>query len=202
MRVDVTDGLARLVSIDSVNPALVPGGAGESEIARFVATWAERAGLNAEILEATPGRPSVVVRATGRGGGRMLMLCAHLDTVNVEEMNDPHTPRVDGDRMYGRGAYDMKAGLASALIACREAAELGLAGDVVVGAVASVVGAPPPVEGASYWADAAFLSAAGIPTVMFGSSGAGAHEPEEWVSLSDTADVVRVLVDVARRVCA
>jgi acetylornithine deacetylase len=136
MRNDIVELTSRLVSIDSVNPALVPGGAGEGEMARFVADWARDQGLAAEIVEATPGRPSVIVRAPGSGEGRTLLLCGHLDTVNVEGMVDPHVPRVDGDRLYGRGSYDMKSGLAAALIACREAAKLGLAGDVVVAAVA------------------------------------------------------------------
>ena len=136
MHADVIDLTSRLVAIDSVNPALVPGGAGEREIARFVAGWAGEHGLAADVLEATPGRPSVVVRAPGRGGGRTLLLCAHLDTVGVEGMESPHRPRLVGDRLYGRGAYDMKAGLASALLACRELASAGLAGDVVVAAVA------------------------------------------------------------------
>jgi acetylornithine deacetylase len=136
MRNDIVELTSRLVSIDSVNPALVPGGAGEGEMARFVADWARDQGLAAEIVEATPGRPSVIVRAPGSGEGRTLLLCGHLDTVNVEGMVDPHVPRVDGDRLYGRGSYDMKSGLAAALIACREAAKRGLAGDVVVAAVA------------------------------------------------------------------
>jgi acetylornithine deacetylase len=120
--------ISSLVAIDSVNPSLVPGGAGEGRMADFIERWAREAGLEAERLEETPGRPSVLVRAAGAGGGRTLMLCGHLDTVSVEGMADPHTPRIDGDRLHGRGAYDMKAGVAAALIAAREAAGLGPSG--------------------------------------------------------------------------
>ena len=369
--------LAELVRIDSVNPSLVPGAAGEREIAAFVADWARDAGLEVEVLEATPGRPSVVARARGSGGGRTLLLCGHTDTVTVAGMSDPHIPRVEGERLFGRGAYDMKAGVAAALGAAREAAGLGLAGDVVVAAVAdeehaslgvrevvasveadaaivteptelelvvahkgfvwsevevsgraahgsrphlgvdaivksgpvltaigeldaalearshplvgrpsvhaslieggeelssyparcvvglerrtvpgetagdveaelaelidrcggagagleatqrtllvrepfevarnaeivglvsdaavAVLGEPPPVVGASYWADSAFIAAAGIPTVLFGTGGEGAHAAEEWVSLADTAAVTRILIGVAERLCA
>jgi hypothetical protein len=136
MRDEIVDLTSRLVAIDSVNPSLIAGGAGEAEIADFLIEWASAAGLEAERLEETPGRPSVLVRARGRGGGRSLLLCAHTDTVGVEGMPEPYRPRIEGDRLYGRGAYDMKAGLAAALVACRSAAELDLAGDVVVAAVA------------------------------------------------------------------
>ena len=136
MNADLIALLTSLVAVDSVNPSLVAGGAGEGEIAALVEGWAREHGLETERLEETPGRPSVLVRARGTGGGRTLLLCGHLDVVNVEGMTDPFTPRIEGDRMYGRGTYDMKAGLAAALIAAREAARLGLAGDVVVAAVA------------------------------------------------------------------
>jgi acetylornithine deacetylase len=377
MRTDTAGLVARLVAIDSVNPSLVPGGAGEREIAAFIAAWARDAGLQADVLEATPGRPSVVVRAPGSGGGRSLLLCGHIDTVTVEGMRDPHAPRVAGDRLYGRGAYDMKAGVAAALVACREAAARGLAGDVVVAAVAdeehaslgvqevlrtvradaaivteptelelvvahkgfvwseievtgraahgsrphlgvdaivkagpiltgigvldaglgarthrllgrgsvhasvihggeelssyparcvigierrtlpgesagdaereldallgacraadpelraerrtllvrepfeideaaevvgvvraaaaTALGEEPALGGASYWADAAFIAAAGIPTVMLGPAGEGAHAAEEWVSIASTEAVARTLVAAAERICA
>jgi acetylornithine deacetylase len=133
---DVLALLRDLVAIDSVNPSLVPGAAGERAIAGYVSDWAARAGLSAEVIEDTPGRPSVVVRGGESAGGRTLMLCAHLDTVGVGGMDDPHRARVDGDRLYGRGAYDMKGGLAAALIACREAVRAGVRGEVVVAAVA------------------------------------------------------------------
>lgn len=136
MTVPVIDLLRDLVAIDSVNPSLVPGGSGESQIAAFVVNWARENGLEAEIIEPTQGRPSVIVRAKGTGQGRSLLLCGHLDTVTLEGSEDGLQPRIEGDRLYGRGAYDMKAGLAACLIAAKEAANLGLAGDVIVAAVA------------------------------------------------------------------
>ena len=85
--------VAALVSIDSVNPDLVPGGAGEGEIGAFVAAWMRDAGLEVEVDEAAPGRPSVVGAARGRGGGASLMLNAHMDTVGVEGMSEPFERR-------------------------------------------------------------------------------------------------------------
>jgi len=126
---------AALVAIDSVNPALVPGGAGEAEIAAFVAGWLREAGLEVEVV-GSDARPSVLGTARGSGGGRTLMLNAHLDTVGVETMADPFEPRREGERLYGRGSYDMKAALAAAMLAAREAASLALRGDVVLAAVA------------------------------------------------------------------
>jgi acetylornithine deacetylase/succinyl-diaminopimelate desuccinylase family protein len=129
------DLLADLVAIDSVNPRLVPGGAGEAEIARFVAGWLEQRGLEVELVDAEPGRPNVIARARGRGDGRTLLLNAHMDVVGVDGMTDPFRPRVEGDRLYGRGAYDMKAGLAAIMVAAARAAGEDLAGDVIVAAV-------------------------------------------------------------------
>ncbi len=134
---ELVDLVADLVAIDSVNPSLVPGGAGEASIATFVADWAEAAGLATATREHAPGRTSVVVRSgRTRGPGRTLLLCGHLDTVGVGDVDEPFRARREGDRLYGRGTYDMKAGLAAALVACRDFARANDGGEVVVAAVA------------------------------------------------------------------
>jgi hypothetical protein len=124
----VLDLLDALVRIDSVNPGLDPAGAGEAQIAAYIARWGRSVGLRVEVLEGTTGRPSVIVRGGRDHGGRRLLLCGHLDTVSLAGALDGLTPRVEGDRLYARGAYDMKAGLAAALIACRDAALAGIDG--------------------------------------------------------------------------
>jgi acetylornithine deacetylase len=130
------DLVARLVAIDSVNPTLVPGGAGEAEIARFVAAWLEEHGIEAELEELAPGRANVVARVPGSGGGRSLLLNAHLDTVGLGGADAAIEQRVEGRRLYGRGAYDMKGSVAAILLAAVRIRELRLAGDVVVTLVA------------------------------------------------------------------
>src|SRR5690242_4194554 len=188
MEQDTVDLIKELVAIDSQNPSLVPGAAGESQIAAYVADWAKGAGLTAEIMEETPGRPSVVVRSgasSGASSARSLLLCGHLDTVGVSEMSDPLSPVTRGDRLYGRGAYDMKGGPAAALIACREAARRGL--DVTVAAVADE--------------EHSFIAAAGIPTVLFGPDGDGAHAREEWVSLPGTVACAQALTAAVLDFC-
>jgi len=130
------DLLDALVRIDSVNPGLDPAGAGETQIADWIARWGRNAGLRADVLEKTAGRPSLIVRGGRDRGGRRLLLCGHLDTVSLAGHPDGLAPRIEGDRLYARGAYDMKAGLAAALIACRDAALAGIDGEVIVAAVA------------------------------------------------------------------
>jgi len=132
---ELVELLKQLVAIDSINPSLVPGGAGESEIAKFVASWLERAGLEVTIDEPSSGRPSVVGILRGSGGGRSLMLNAHLDTVGVAGMEHPHQPVVDGNRLYGRGAYDMKGSLAAIMMAAAAAKSHALRGDLIITAV-------------------------------------------------------------------
>jgi len=133
---DVEQLACDLVAIESVNPDLAPSGAGEINIARFVASWLKDAGLDVEIVEPVAGRPSVVGILRGLGGGRRLMLNAHMDTVGAGGMGRPFEPVVTDGRIHGRGAYDMKGSLAAIMVAAREAKKLGLKGDVIVTAVA------------------------------------------------------------------
>ena len=132
----LTTLLEALVSIDSVNPSLVPGGAGEAAIARFVMNWCAERGIPAEIDNAAPERSSVIARVKGGGTGRSLVLNAHMDTVGVAGMPDPFRARVQNGRMYGRGSYDMKGSLAACMLALADVRSSGLKGDVILAAVA------------------------------------------------------------------
>ncbi len=124
-----------LVSINSVNPDLVAEAPGEVEIAHFIKQWLQRSGLEVQVIKTVSGRPNVVGIARGMGGGRTLLLNGHMDTVGVGRMAHPHEPVVKEGCLYGRGAYDMKGGLAACMLAVAEAQKLNLRGDIVFSAV-------------------------------------------------------------------
>ena len=130
--------LKELVRINSVNPTLVPGAPGEVEIAEYIADYLRSAGLDTRTEEVEPGRVNVVGVLEGSGGGPTLMLNGHTDTVGIDYMEiDPLDPVVKEGRMYGRGTFDMKGGLAAILSATKAVADSGeeLGGDLVVAAV-------------------------------------------------------------------
>src|SRR5262245_31289004 len=128
--------LRDLVAIDSVNPSLVPGAAGEAAIADAIATHLGRLGLDVELQEAAPGRPNVIGVLEGRRKGRSLMFCGHMDTVGVEGMRAPFDPVERDGRLFGRGSQDMKGGVAAMIDAARVVATEGLeSGRLIVAAV-------------------------------------------------------------------
>ncbi len=139
----VSELLSAMVRIESVTPWLIPTGSGEAKIAAFIADWLTGTGAEIEIVEVEPGRPNILARLRGSGGGPTLCLNAHSDTVGFEGWpDDALEPRSDGDRMYGLGAADDKGGCAAAMLVLRSLAESGirLRGDLLVACVADEEG--------------------------------------------------------------
>jgi acetylornithine deacetylase len=129
--------LQNLIRIPSVNPVLAPDeGQGESAIAAFARDWFHSQGVRAWLEEAAPGRPNVVAEV-GTDNGPRLALCAHLDTVATAGMTiPPFAPTIQGNRVYGRGSYDMKGGVAAVMSAVAELSRRELTGKVVAALVA------------------------------------------------------------------
>ena len=124
-----------LVAIDSVNPTLVPGARGEAAASEFLCKFLRERGIPAELEEAAPGRPNVVALLSPRNPADQisekksaeLAILAHIDTVGPGDMPEPFTPRERDGRLYGRGALDIKSGVAAmcaAAIAARDAGEI------------------------------------------------------------------------------
>ena len=145
--------LCDLIAIDSTNPGLVPGAAGEEALVTFLARRLAAAGLEVDVWEPRPHRPNIVATLPGYGRAAKtgpvtasdgvsdrasadqapadqapsLMLVGHLDVVGAPP--ELFTPQIRDGRLYGRGSNDMKAGLAAAVVAAeRLAAEARAAG--------------------------------------------------------------------------
>jgi acetylornithine deacetylase len=108
--------------------------------------------------------------------------------------------------LLDRVAVELPDFRASARITlAREAFEIAPDADIaqtLAGAATDVLGAAPEWIGEPFWMDSAILSAAGIPTVIFGPTGTGAHAVEEWVDLESVAQCADVLLNTVARFCA
>ena len=173
--------LRDLIAIDSVNPSLEAGGAGEAAVAERIASELRADGIDVELTDAAPGRPNVVGVIEGRTRGRTLMLCGHMDTVGVAGMTAPFDPLERDGRLYGRGSQDMKSGVAAMVDAAVAVARRGglASGRLVVAAVADEEHASAGAEllAAGHRADGAVVTE---PTDL---RVATAHKGFEWVEV-------------------
>lgn len=128
---DPVDLTRKLVRTPSVNPSLEKGGTGERAVAELAAAWLADWGFETVITEVAAGRCNVVSRR-GDGSGPSLLLNGHLDTVGVSGMTEPFSGAVRDGRLYGRGAADMKSGVACILTAAAELASERIPGQLIV----------------------------------------------------------------------
>ncbi len=120
-----------MVAVPSVNPELVGGGGGVGEMARRCQGWLRDWGYTTRLEEVAPGRWTVVARKVGEGQG--LLLNGNLDRVGVVGMEgDPFAGLLHGGKVWGRGACDMKGGLAIILATAAALARGQTAGELVV----------------------------------------------------------------------
>lgn len=126
---------SELIRVDARNPWLIDGGPGEGTIGQLIASRARtipRAEVTIEDVE--PGRPNVLVRLPGTGGGPVLCLNAHLDTVgDASWPGRSMRPVIDRERLVGLGAADDKGHCAAILLALEAIGrrEHPLAGDIL-----------------------------------------------------------------------
>src|SRR2546427_5942909 len=135
--IELTRDLIRISSV------IRPGepAATEAAVAHHVETWLSKQGFELEIQAVAPGRPNVIAWLGEKGTGPSLLLEGHTDVVTegnpAEWTHAPFGAELVDGRIYGRGAADMKSGLAAAMVAAvaikRSAAALN--GRLVVGAL-------------------------------------------------------------------
>ncbi|MCY3413695.1 MAG: ArgE/DapE family deacylase [Candidatus Heimdallarchaeota archaeon] len=134
---DLLELLQGLIKINSVNPMLDSNAPGELEITSYLGKYMEKMGLEVHYQTIEENRANVIGILRGKGGGKSLMLNGHLDTVAVGQMKEPFTAKYEEGKIYGRGAIDMKSGVASMIYAVETIMQQGIAlrGDVIITAV-------------------------------------------------------------------
>ncbi|MGX5805191.1 M20 family metallopeptidase [Bradyrhizobium sp. Arg314] len=113
---DVSDLLAELVRVESINPNLSFKGSGEAAVAAYVAKFCGDQGIEFKLQPVSEGRDNVIAWVRGTDPDKRILFDAHLDTVPAEGwQRDPFSAERDGRRMYGRGTCDTKSSLAAML---------------------------------------------------------------------------------------
>jgi acetylornithine deacetylase/succinyl-diaminopimelate desuccinylase family protein len=114
IRIEVGELLSRLIEAQSENPLGTEEAAG-----KVVAEFLERESIEVSVSLAAPGRPNVLGKIVGAKSGPSLLFNGHLDTVPAGKgwSMDPFTPVLRNGKIYGRGAADMKGGVASIALA-------------------------------------------------------------------------------------
>lgn len=125
----VVDLLLELIALPSINPAFLEGRpqlTGEKRVSDLLECWCKKAGMDVATRLVLPGRHNLFaslappLKPTGR-----VVLAPHLDTANIQS-EDLLTPRVEGERIYGRGACDTKGCVAAMLTAMARVARGGV----------------------------------------------------------------------------
>ena len=180
---EAVDFLKDLLRTKSVNP---PGN--EEPVARKVAAMLQSAGVEAEMRSIEPGRANVVARIPGSGTKKDLLYSGHMDTVAIGEIPwdfDPFGAEEYEDRIYGRGASDMKSGLAAMVMAVTEVVRSGarLQGDLILAATA---GEEVDCRGARALVEEGLLEGVGAMVISEPSNGEifVAHKGALWVEIT------------------
>jgi len=108
-----------LVGVPSINPILSedPDLRGEHRMAEFLEQYLRKAGFSVSLAGNIPGRPNVVAKMGLSKPSRRIIIEGHLDTQGIHGMIvPPFEGRIEGGRIYGRGACDMKGPMAAALV--------------------------------------------------------------------------------------
>ena len=124
--------LQKLIQFDTTNP---PGN--ESECIAFINQLLTQAGIETKILAKSQQRPNLIARLPGQGHTSPLLLYGHVDVVTTENQDWKHPPfeaKIADGFIWGRGALDMKGGIAMMLAAVLRSKAEGLnpAGDVLL----------------------------------------------------------------------
>ena len=159
MNLDVVQVLSDLVRIPSVNPMGRPVSGDiyyEHRVTGHLESLFRSLGLPVERHTVAPLRENIITRVDGdvppERGGKIVMLEAHQDTVPVEGMTiEPFTPKITGNRLYGRGSCDIKGGMSAMIAAVARLAKEKPAGRPTV-ILACTINEEHGFTGATHWA--------------------------------------------------